>query len=126
MWGNYDMCGGKAISAICVLLVLVVCSAASYRFLQILPYPIGTGEIKKSPSGRYEASIRDFYDESFFGKKRRWFRFEINGHSKQVLITDPIEGPYFGSRSSISVIRWAEDESYVVFDFPTVEVRLKP
>jgi len=117
---------GKIIRLAGAVLVAIVLLAGVYRFWQILPYPVGTGEAKKSPSGRYEAAVTDYYDETFFGGKKRWFQFEIRGDSQKMLITDAIDGPYFGSRSSTSVIQWASDESNVVFSFPAVEIRMIP
>lgn len=107
-------------------LVVVFLLVSGYRFWKILPYPVGTGEAKKSPTGRYEAAVTDYYDETFFGKKKRWFQFEIRGNSQRILVTDAIDGPYFGSRSATSVIQWTSDESNVVFSFPAVEIRMKP
>src|SRR5687767_12344279 len=85
------------------------------RALQVMAYPIGTGESKKSPDGRYEASVTDWYDESFWGHSRRWFEFKVIGGSSQPLVTDPIPGPYFGSRSAHEVIYWEDDSSFVKF-----------
>ena len=91
-----------------------------------MAYPIGTGESKSSPDGSYEASVTDWYDESFFGESRRWFEFKIAGETEQQVITGPIPGPHFGSRSEHTVICWAEDSSFVKFVFPTTEIMLKP
>ena len=96
------------------------------RALHVMPYPIGTGETQKSPNGQYEASVTDWYDESYWGYSRQWFEFEVVGGTSKSLITDPISGPYFGSRSSHSVIHWKPDSSAVSFVFPSVEIRMKP
>ncbi len=114
--------------SVCVAVVgVLLMGAVSYRVWRILPYPVGTGESKKSPNGRFEALVTDYYDENFWGYLRRWFEFEIRGGAmKQHLVTDPIPGPYFGSRSAQSVVYWAEDSSSVRFVFPLVEIRIKP
>ena len=110
-----------------ILIVILLLCGAGYRAWQVLPYPVGTGESKKSPNGRFEASATDYYDESFWGRSRHWFEFELLGGTKrQRVVTDPIPGPYFGSRSTHSVIFWADDSSSVRFVFPTVEIAMKP
>jgi hypothetical protein len=62
-----------------VALGLLLGLLAGRRALEVLPYPIGTGDSKKSPDGRYEAFITDWHDESFFGRSRQWFEFEVRG-----------------------------------------------
>jgi hypothetical protein len=109
-----------------VALGLLLGLLAGRRALEVWPYPIGTGDSQKSPDGRYEAFITDWHDESFFGNSRQWFEFEVRGGSPQRLSTDPILGPYFGSRSTNTVIVWADDSSVVRFVFPTTEIRMKP
>jgi hypothetical protein len=99
---------------------------AGRRALVVMAYPIGTGESTKSPDGRYEAHVTDFYDESYFGNSRQWFEFRISGGSSHRLVTDPIPGPYFGSRSTNTVIYWSDDSSFVRFVFPAAEIRMKP
>ena len=109
-----------------VLVGLVLVCFAGRRALHVAAYPIGTGDSAKSPNGRYEAFVTDWYDESFFGRSRHWFEFEVRGGSPQKLVTDPIPGPYFGSRSTNTVIFWADDSSVVRFVFPASEIRMKP
>jgi hypothetical protein len=92
----------------------------------VVIYPIGTGESKRSPDGRFEAHITDWYDESFFGTQRRWFEFEVTGGAYQKIVTDPIPGPYFGSRSTNRVIHWSDDSAVVRFVFPGREIRTVP
>ena len=117
----------RAIIFGCLVVVgLLLVFFAGRRALQLLSYPIGTGDSKKSPDGRYEAFVTDWYDESFFGHSRRWFEFEVRGGSPHRLVTDSIPGPYFGSRSTNTVIYWADDSSVVRFVFPATEIRMKP
>ncbi|MHB1309445.1 MAG: hypothetical protein ACYC23_20425 [Limisphaerales bacterium] len=58
-----------------VILVVIAFLAGGlfslYRVLRILPYPIGSSEFKASPDGQAQASITDWYDESFLGNSRR-------------------------------------------------------
>ena len=109
-----------------VLGVLILVVLAGRRALQVMAYPFGTGDQMKSPNGQYEAFITDWYDEDFFGGSKHWFEFEVRGGTPQHLITDPIPGPYFGSRSTTKVIFWANDSSVVRFVFPSTEIRMKP
>lgn len=108
------------------LVGLLITFFAGWRVLQVMAYPIGTGESRMSPDGRYEAHVTDWYDESFFGSQRHWFEFSITRGSSQRLITDPIPGPYFGSRSSHKVIYWDDSSSSVRFVFPTMEIKMMP
>lgn len=87
--------------------------------------PIGTGETRASPDGRYRASVHDFQARKFWtGEQLRWFEFTISGpgidHS---LRSSPLPGPYFGSRPPVQVIFWQPDSSSVRFVFPTSELR---
>jgi len=105
---------------------MLVVFYAGRRALQVMAYPIGTGESKKSPDGRFEAHVTDWYDESYFGHQRQWFEFRVTGGSSQRLVTDPIPGPYFGSRSTNTVIYWSDDSAFVRFVFPATEIRMTP
>ena len=75
---------------------------------------------------RYQAVVTAWYEESFLGHPKRWFEFEVRDGSSLRLITEPIAGPSFGSRSRNSVIDWADDSSVVTFVFPATEIRMKP
>lgn len=109
-----------------VVATMLLVVLAGWRALHVLPYPFGTRESKKSPDGRYEASVTDWYDENFFGYSKRWFEFKVTGDSPQRIITDPIPGPLFGSRTKTDIIFWADDSSVVRFVFPATEIRMKP
>lgn len=114
------------ITAFLFLAAMIVLGFAGRRALQVMAFPIGSGESKKSPDGRFEAHVTDWYAESYFGQQRHWFEFKISGGRSPRLVTDPVPGPYFGSRSTNTVIEWAEDSSFVRFVFPTMELRMKP
>jgi hypothetical protein len=115
---------------ILILVVLTALSAAlgsAYRLWRILPYPVGTGESKKSPDERFEASVTDYYDETFLGYSRRWYKFEVRGRGKVWGWTgDPVPGAVFGSRTPGTVIHWSPDSASVRFVFPGVEVVVTP
>jgi hypothetical protein len=97
-----------------------------YRVWRILPYPVGSGESKPSPDGQAQASITDYYDESFLGHRRRWFEFEVKSPvGVQRWISDPVPFADFGSRSQNSVIRWSDDSASVRFVFPKMQVEMK-
>ena len=103
--------------------------AVAYRFIQIIPANVGTGESRESTDKKYQATAYDWSSESFFGKKRHWFEFKIedtqSGQVIQKLETDPIKGPYFGSRSSHSVVHWKDDSTEVVFTFPSIKIKMR-
>ena len=114
---------------ILIILPVLIVLAVAYRFVQTIPGNIGTGESKPSPNGAFTAHAMDMNSESFWGKKRSWFEFTLenssSGHILQELETDPINGPYFGSRDSYSVIRWDSNSTEVVFWFPSTEIKMK-
>jgi hypothetical protein len=106
------------------LVLLAIAAGAAYRWIETMP--VGTGEVRVSPDGRYNASVFDYFDRDFFtNESRRWFEFRVTGPGADYTFTGtPLPGPYFGSRSSDSVIRWEPDSSAVRFVFPTSELRI--
>ena len=116
-----------AISSIIISSIILL--AVAYRFIQIVPGNVGTGEIRESPNRKYRATASDWASESFWGQKRRWFEFKIedatSGRAIRGLETDPIAGPYFGSRSSHRVIFWNEDSTEVTFEFPGIDIKMR-
>ena len=54
---------------ILVVLLVLVLGGIGFRFLQILPYPTGTGNQKVSPDGKHTASITAYYKEDFWGHR---------------------------------------------------------
>jgi hypothetical protein len=119
----------KNLIIISFIAIFIVVAGVSYRFLQVLPGNIGTGEIIKSPNGKYQAVANDCHSESFWGKKRHWYEFKIeevaSGKIIQRLETDPIDGPYFGSRSKHKVTFWSDDSKEVVFKFPKINIKMR-
>jgi hypothetical protein len=105
----------KPVMVLCVVAALAV---AAYRYIQTMP--VGTGETAVSPDGRYTASIMDWTRRDYLsGAPQRWFEYQVKGQAGSYrVVTRPVEGPYFGSRSSQRVIRWREDSSAVDFVFP--------
>ncbi|HEV2512885.1 hypothetical protein [Bosea sp. (in: a-proteobacteria)] len=108
-----------------VLGVPLLAALALFRWFETMP--VGTGETRRSPDGRYEASVMDYSARDFFtGAPRRWFAFRVNGPDTSYELTStPLPGPYFGSRSSTSVIRWEPDSSAVRFVFSSSELQFK-
>jgi len=88
--------------------------------------PVGTGETRASPDGRFTASVTDWSESGFLtGTPRRWFQYRVDGPGvHHDLVGDPVDGPYFGSRSSHRVIRWSDDGTFVDFVFPDTTLRL--
>ena len=112
---------------VAVIATLAIISGIGYRWLQVLPYPIGTGEEKKSPDGRHTAHITQYYDMSIWGVSRSWVEFEItdaNGDRTNFWETYPIPEAIFGSRTDTDIVHWSDDSRYARFTFPTIEVRL--
>ena len=108
--------------------LLLIC-AAGYRYFQVLPYPIGTGESAQSPDGRYTAKITAYYDNRFWGDKSEWYEFELrdsNGEQIRFWKTDPIPFVTFGSRTETNIAHWYEDSSAVRFNLPGIEITMKP
>ncbi len=112
--------------AIVVVLVVVGCI---YRSVQILPYPIGTGDEAKSPDGQFVASVTEYYDENFWGVSKSWVEFEIsptgNSVPERTLVTQPIPDAIFGSRTKTEVVFWSPDSKEVDFIFPGVQIKLE-
>lgn len=98
--------------------------ALGYRYLHTMP--VGTGETRASPDGRFIASVTDWSESGFLtGTPHRWFQYRVDGPGvHHDLVGQPVDGPYFGSRSGHRVIRWSEDGSFVEFAFPRTVLRL--
>lgn len=101
----------------------------AYRYVQTLASSVGTGETRKSPDKQYQATAYDWTSVSFWGQERHRFEFKVedtaSGQVIQRLETDPIPGPYFGSRSSHSVVHWCQDSTEVLFKFPDIDIKMK-
>lgn len=110
--------------ALGVIAILAIAAGVGYRWLETMP--VGTGETRVSPDGRYSASVVDYFARDFLtNEPRRWFEFEVTGPGIDYKLSGtPLPGPYFGSRSSHSVVRWEPDSSAVRFVFPTSELRI--
>ena len=112
--------------AILVVLVLVGCI---YRYVQIFPYPIGTGDEAASPDGQFVGSVTEHYDENFWGVSKSWVEFEIRPTGSTIpvrtLVTQPIPGAIFGSRTGTQVVFWSPDSKEVDFVFPGVQIKLE-
>lgn len=109
-------------------IVVLVAVAIAYRVLQITVNKFGTGESKESPDKKYEATVHEYWSESFWGTKRHWYEFGMKemqfGEIIQKLETEPIKGPYFGSRSGHSIITWGTDSSAATFNFPGITITM--
>jgi hypothetical protein len=112
---------------IAILIFIFALAGTGYRWLQIFPYPIGTGEEAKSPNGKYTAQITQYYDETFLGSSRSWVELEIKDMNEKRINfweTTPIPEAFFGSRTDTEVIFWADNSQNVRFTFPTTEITL--
>lgn len=103
------------ILALPVILVL----AAIYRFVQVLPYPMGGGQYKESPNKQFTAHASSLTDRYFFGGERRYYEFTIEAGLRQrvrrLVIDEPSEG-MIGWRDE-GAIQWAADSSAVTYSF---------
>ena len=108
----------KKVIIFTVLMVLLL-GATSYRFVQVLPYPIGGGQYKESPNKQFTAHASSLTDRSFFGGERRYYEFTIESGPRQrvrrLVIDEPPEG-MVGWRDDGS-IQWAADDSTVTYSF---------
>jgi hypothetical protein len=107
-----------------LLCIVAASSSAVYRYVQTMP--VGTGETTASPDGRFTASIMDWTRRDYFGgTAHRWFEYKVEGEAGSYrIVTRPVDGPYFGSRSSHHVIRWWTDSSAVDFIFPNRSLQI--
>ena len=105
--------------------VVVASGLLALRYLDSLP--VGTGETRVSPDGRFTASVYDFHRKQFFGgESESWFDFSVTGPDVAFAMkSTPLPAPYFGSRSSHSVIRWEADSSAVTFVFSNSQLRVE-
>lgn len=110
--------------ALAVLAILLFGAFLGYRYLHSMT--VGTGETRRSPDDRFVASAMDYSSRSFLtGEPRRWFELSLEGPGvRHHFVSDPLPGPYFGSRSAHSVIVWEPDSSAVRFVFPTATIEL--
>ena len=118
----------KIIQIILGIGILLLC-AAGYRYIQITPYPIGTGEEARSPDGRYTAHITAYYDKAFWGGESSWYEFELqdsNGEQVRFWKTDTIPHAFFGSRAEANVVRWLDNSTAARFTLPGIEITMKP
>lgn len=103
------------ITILAVLLML----AAGYRFFQVLPYPMGGGQLKESPDKRFTAHASSLTDRYFFGGERSYYEFTIEAEPRQrvrhIVIDAPPEG-MIGWRNQ-GTIQWAADSSAVTYSF---------
>jgi hypothetical protein len=111
-----------------VLLVLagILALAAIYRFIQVLPYPMGGGRSQESPDKQFTAHASSLTDRYFFGGERRYYKFTIEaGPRRQVrrlIIDAPPEG-MIGWREE-GAIQWAADGSAVTYSFKDTQLIL--
>lgn len=105
-------------------LAALLAVAAIVRTLHVMP--VGTGETRTSPDRRFTASVMDWSERGFLtDAPHRWFEYRVEGPGvHHALSGNPIDGPYFGSRSSHRVIRWSDDGTFVEFVFPDTTLRL--
>ena len=115
----------KCIIILAVLFVLLL-GAAGYRFVQVLPYPMGGGQYKESPDKRFTEHASSLTDRSFFGGERRYYEFSIEAGPRQrvrrLVIDEPPEGMI--DWRDEGTIQWATDGSTVTYNFKGTQLIL--
>ncbi len=100
-----------------ILLLVLGIGAAGYRYVQILPYPMGGGRYEDSPNGQFTANASNVYDENFWGSSRNYYEFDVRSKKGNVLRSVQLPGPpnpiYF--REGTGRIMWASDSTSVSF-----------
>jgi hypothetical protein len=114
----------KVVIIIVVAAILVL--GAAYKFVQVLPYPIGGGQHRESPDKRFTAYASSLTDRYFFGGERRYYEFTIEAGPRQrvrrMVLDEPSEG-MIGWRDE-GTIQWAADSSSVTFTFKGTQLIL--
>lgn len=103
-----------------LLLVALATGAIVYRYLQILPYPMGGGSYADSPNNQFTAYASNLYDEDFWGNARSYYQFEVHDGSGAVLRLTQIAQPSnpLDFREGTGQIMWASDSKSVSFGAP--------
>lgn len=102
--------------AITVFLFVAV-AAIGYRFVQLIPYPLGSGQHLDSPDQRYQAHASTMIDEGFWGRSRHYYQFSIetsSGQSLKAMIVEAPENDRVDWRNE-GKIDWAPDGSKVTY-----------
>ena len=102
--------------------LLLIAALVSLRLAATVP--IGSGESVRSPDNTHTATIHEYVATDFWTNEVDiWFEFEVTGPGVDYRArTDPIPGPYFGSRSDHRVILWSRDSRTVRFAFPSMNI----
>jgi hypothetical protein len=115
--GRIIVVNKKAVIIIVVISVLLL--GASYRFVQLLPYPIGGGQFRESTDKRYTAHASSMTNRYYWGGERRYYEFIIEAGPRQrirrIVIDEPPEGMIDWRNEG--TIQWAADSSAVTFIF---------
>ena len=116
----------KKIIILLLVLVALLFLAAGYRFMQVLPYPMGGGQHRESPDKRFTAHAASMTDRGFFGGERHYYEFTIEADSRQrvrrLVIDEPPEGMI--SWRGEGTIQWAADSSAVTYGFKGTQLIL--
>ena len=121
-----------AIAVVIAVLIIggmLIGGTVVWRWIQVLPYPMGGGQYQASPNGRYEAHAFDMHDEDFWGNERDYYELYVlekaSGKRIRRIRMDPIPGePVFFMRRKQHVIAWAEDSKSVTFSFQGIELKI--
>lgn len=117
----------KSICIINIISLLLV-GFVGFRFLLILPPKWGGWQHSKSSNGLYEATVRLYHKKCFWGKKREYYRFDIQNTATGNVVHNfrmiPNK-PSFDMREEDNIITWSSDSSEVTFAFQEIELKLK-
>jgi len=114
--------------AIGVLLLVV----AAWRWIEVLPYPMGGGQHLASPDGKLEARAADLTDKTFWGGERDYYEFSVSptgaigsSAATKTVRMDIIPGTTrFSMRGGPNIILWSSDSKSVTFAFHDIELTL--
>jgi hypothetical protein len=100
--------------------------AVAYRFLQILPYPMGGGRYDESPDKQYVADAYDLTDRYFLGGEKSYYEFTIKSSGGQRLRHVVLETPQetMISWRDEGAMQWTTNSSAVTFSFKGMQLIL--
>jgi hypothetical protein len=113
-----------------IAMVVLLLLAAAWRWVYILPYPLGGGQYQASPDGKFEAHASNLTDKTFWGGERHYYEFSVypQGRSSEDIRTvrmDHLPGvPPFPMRGDRKIILWSPDSTSVTFAFQDIELKL--
>ena len=115
-----------------IVLVVLLLLGAAWRWIQVLPYPMGGGQYQASPDGKLVAHASDLTDKTFWGGERHYYEFAVRPKGQmrssadiKIVRMDHLPGVLpFPMRSDQKIILWSPDSKSVTFAFHDIELKL--